>query len=319
MSTKRKTAYEEVDQSSTVSIDRKAGVIRNVLIVGRKSRNKRRYTDEAMEQAIKDRMYENLQVYIGPHRKKGTPEFKKRSPHDHAGELRNTRKTADGVRGDLHYNRASRGGQVVLEIAERFPKAFGLSHHVDYEGYEEKGETLVTRILEAHVVDVVKDPGTTSGIYEEHDVNEETKVATEEEGEVETATPTEPTGSASWMGTFKDLMGAIHGDDSIEDPVKLKAIKKLMDVKKMLSGEGDGEEDDEEEDTEADKPEGEEAVDLKALVKRIAVLEKKPAEKKPKSSARQVATEEVTPKPPAKKQYPKKPEDVLAAYDDDDA
>lgn len=144
-------------------IDEKAGIIHDVLVLGRRAKNKRHYTAEAMRDAIRNRKYERIPVYIGPHKKS---RFAKRSPNDHAGELRNTRLTQDGIRADLHYNRVSRGGKLLLEAAKRFPESFGLSHHADVAGYEEDGQKLITRIVEATVVDLVKDPATTQNVFE---------------------------------------------------------------------------------------------------------------------------------------------------------
>lgn len=321
-------------------IDEKAGVIYNVLILGRKARNRRHYTDEAKEAAVTYGTYENLQVYIGPHKKK---RIAKRSPNDHAGELRNTRLAPDGIRGDLHYNRASRGGKLALEIAKRFPKHFGLSHHADVAGYiGEDGEKYITRILEATVADIVKDPSTTDNVFEDVEAQNAKKAGKQvrqdakEEGEVESDGVDQVDDDADadgggWADSIKQLIGEIHDDDSIDDDVKMKATKMAMKLKKLLNG------DDADDDAdEGGKNDADEAVDVAKLVRREvkravgrAVQKPQPQPQarkssiKPRSSARsEEAAEDVEQKPkpkqPAKPLPLKKREDIIAAYEDDE-
>ncbi len=312
---------EGCDGVKPARVDRAAGVIYDVLVLGRKARNGRRYTDEAMEEALQRKLYDGLQVYIGPHKRKKDA---KRSPMDHAGELRGLYKAADGIRArEFHVNRASRGGRVAMEIAERFPTKFGLSHHADVAGYEdENGEKIVTRILEVAVADIVKDAATTDGVFEEVDMADETEVIEAgEEGEVvdtpgvDTTTGGDDMG-AGWEGPMKDLIAAIHADDSIDDDVKLKATKAAMKVKAMLKG--DDSEDDSEDDAE-DGPSGEEEVDVKKLQARLKALEEASKRKpqRPKSTARSTVVEDV--QPGKKKDKAKPPRDragILAAYED---
>lgn len=300
-----------------VRVDREAGIIYDVLVLGRKARNGRRYTDEAMEEALSRKLYDELQVYIGPHKRKGNS---KRSPNNHAGELRGLYKAADGIRArEFHVNRATRGGQLALEIADKFPKRFGLSHHADVAGYEdENGEKIVTRILEVHVADIVKDAATTDGVFEEvEQVGEEG-----EDGALAPAdAPGDEDGSTGWKKAIKDLIAAIHDDDSIDDGDKMTATKAVMKVKKVLSGDSEDDDDDEEE-----TPTGEEEVDVKKLIKqqvKLAIAKAVPKSKptlRPKSTARSSVTEDVTPKakPAEKPKFPQKREDILAAYEDDE-
>lgn len=329
---------EQCEACPTTRVDRKAGIIRDVLVLGRKARNGRRYTDEAMEAALEQGLYDGLQVYVGPHKRR---KDSKRSPNDHAGELRGLYKARDGIRArEFHVNRASRGGRIALEIADRFPRSFGLSHHADVAGYEtEDGEKIVTRILEVAVADIVKDAATTDGVFEEVDMSkaQEQDVVVEveearEEGELDTelgagdadagAAVDTPT---SWAKAIKDLIAAIHDDDDVDDDVKMKATKKAMEVKKLLGGDDDEEEEEEEEEDDAEFPRGEEEVDVRKIVRtevRRAVAEsarRSKPRRRPTSAARSTVVEDATPaKRPAKQTFPKKPEDIVNAYADDE-
>lgn len=318
------------DTESAPRIDTAAGVIYNVLVLGKRSRNKRRYTEEAMEDAVRRRKYDFLQVYIGPHKKH---RFAKRSPHDHAGELRNIRLAPDGIRGDLYYNRASRGGKLALEIAERFPKRFGLSHHADVAGYVEDGEKIITRILEATVADIIKDPATTDSVFEDVETPKAKpkkavrETATEDEELDATEVDSDDVAGGGWQATLKSLIGEIHDDDDIDDDVKMKATKMVMKVKALLNGSDEDDEDDSDADTDADAPApAEESVNVKRLINKkfdqlkrmIAAGPKRKPGVKPRSTARSGVTEDVTPQPkPAALPALKKREEIIDAYSED--
>lgn len=312
-------------EESHIRVDRDKGVIYNVLVLGRKARNGRRYTDEAMEEALQRKLYDRLQVYIGPHKR---TKYAKRSPNNHAGELRNVYKAKDGLRAkEFHVNRESRGGRLAMEIAERFPNSFGLSHHADVAGYEEDGEKIITRILEVAVADIVKDAATTDGIFEEVHVANDNEIVEEEgleEGEVAVETPADDTtgGDAGWKKAIKDLIAAIHDDDTVSDEDKMTATKAVMKVKKILGG-GDEDDTDTEDDGD-DTPSGEEEVDVKKLLKRVEALEsvKKRPPQRPKSAPRSEVVEDVNPRPKdktkEKPKFPKTRQEILDAYGDDD-
>lgn len=306
------------DSTPRVRVDREKGEIYDVLVLGLKARNKRRYTVEAREDAVKRGVYEGLAVYMGPHKRRRNA---KRSPNDHGGRLEGVYLAPNGeVRArKLVVNRATRGGQIALEIAEKFPDQFGLSHHALVDGYEEGGEKIVTCIAEVTVADLVKDPGTTDGVFEEADMAEE---ATEDldGGAATTATaPVTDAGEMTLEERINDLIGAIHDDTSLDDDVKLKATKDLMKLKKILTGEGDEEEEDEGDEGEGETTAEAEEVDVTALVRRLDKLEAAEAARKkqrPRSRARSTALEEATPTPPPPKPAPPKGrEAILKAYE----
>lgn len=314
---------------ATPRIDVKKGIIYNVLVLGMKSKNLRRYTVEAMEEALNAGLYENLQVYIGPHKKH---RWAKRSPNNHAGELRNSRLTKDGIRADLYYNRTSRGGQLALEIAERFHKHFGLSHHALVDGYEENGEKIVTQILEVAVADIVKDPATTTNVFE--DASSKPKkgkpVEVKEDDDslpVTDATQTDDDeeDSGGWAATIKQLIGEIHDDDDIEDDVKMKATKMAMKLKALLNGDSSDSSDDND-DEDDDKPkDSDESVKMENRLfnrlKKLVAPAKQQAGRRstitPRSAARTTVTEDVTQTPKSKPAVLKTRQEVIDAYSED--
>lgn len=289
-------------------MDREKGIIYDVLVLGYAAKNKTVYTSEAREEALRDKTYDGLQVYIGPHKKNKRA---KRSPHDHAGELMNPRDSPEGIRADLKYNRESTGGKLAVEIAERFPHAFGLSHHADVEGFvDERGNKIVSRILEAYVADIVKDPSTTSEVFEEAEVPE-AEGGEESPMEIDDA--------------IVKMQHCILQCKEVDDKVKEKAIKKLHQLKAMLKGEAEPEdEEDDEEDEKSKKSEAKEEVDISRIIEaavKKAVAAAIPKKAPPKSTARSTVTEEVNepskaPAPATKVSF--KRGDVASRYGEDD-
>jgi len=326
----------EQTESPDIKIDEAKGVIYNVLILGNKAKNGRRYLLEAKEDAVQRGLYEQLQVYIGPHKRSM---WAKRSPNNHAGELRNVHLTDnEEVRGDLHYNRASRGGRLVLEIAKRFPKAFGLSQHAWVNGYEQDGEKLITEIGEIAVADVVKDPGTTTNIFEDTNVDKDKADEAREDVDDgldnaggEPVATEEPT-----IGDcINDLISEIHGSDLTDDK-KLAATKTLMKLKKDLGfGSDDGSDDTADEDAgeetgdddgkEKPASEGKEEVTMEGIAKLIdkklkahgAAQIRLPRKNPPKSKPRSEVTEDVN-KPKLEPKATANMTELETAYKDED-
>ena len=142
------------------SIDREAGVIRGVKIIGHESRNRRNYDDRALSEAIP--LYENAKVYID-HPGKGAGD---RSMKDRWGVLKNVRKESSGLYGDLHYLKSHKLTEQILEAAERFPDTFGLSHNASGDERKINGKNTVVAIESVYSVDLVGDPATNKGLFE---------------------------------------------------------------------------------------------------------------------------------------------------------
>lgn len=159
---------ENVNGSKPYAIDRDAGIIRNVKILGRESQKGRRYSDQAFRDAVQ--LYEGMKVNID-HPPRDNPQLE-RSYRDGFGELRDCRMIvgnsdlSEGVYGDLHYNRRHEQAERVVEDAERFPRQFGLSHNADGQIDWNADTPTVESLMFVESVDLVGRPATNRGIFE---------------------------------------------------------------------------------------------------------------------------------------------------------
>lgn len=142
-------------------IDREAGVIRGVRVVGFESKNRRRYPKGVLEAALAH--YEGADVNLD-HNGETVLD---RSIRDAWGVLKDCKLEEDGIYADLPYLKSHPATEQLLEMAERFPRNFGLSHvaegicHRDPQGVE-----IVDEILGIESVDVVRKPATNGGLFE---------------------------------------------------------------------------------------------------------------------------------------------------------
>lgn len=144
-------------------IDREAGVIRGVRVLGLESKNGRRYLREAV-QAAKP-LYEGARVYLD-HQEKG-----ERPIGSRWGRLINVREAEDGgLRADLEYLKDHPLTDQILEAADRF-QDIGLSHDSLGRSRMQEGERVVYEIVEVNSVDLVEKPATTSNLWESHTVS----------------------------------------------------------------------------------------------------------------------------------------------------
>jgi hypothetical protein len=159
--TRTATPLLEVAFSSAHKVDREAGVIRSVKILGKESRNGRSYSDAALAQAT--RLYEGIGVNIDhPAKSPGDRKFA-----DGFGYLRNVRRQDDVIYGDLVFLKSHVLAEQLCEAAERMPEQFGLSHHA--EGYvtSDEGKTIVEGFERIFSVDIVRNPATSRGLFEQ--------------------------------------------------------------------------------------------------------------------------------------------------------
>lgn len=152
----------EVSQPTDFKVDRENCVIRDVRILGSKSRNGREYTPQAIAGARE--MYEGIVVnYDHPGPNPGLP----RSVNDRGGWIENTRIASDGgLMGDFHFLKSDNRAEKVCEAAERRPELLGMSHNIDAKVRRSNGKMLVEEITRVRSVDVVSDPATTRSLFE---------------------------------------------------------------------------------------------------------------------------------------------------------
>jgi hypothetical protein len=156
------TPLFEITFSDAPQVDRDAGVIHGVRILGRISRNGREYSPAALQQAA--RLYEGLGVNLNHPDRPQSPGA--RDVEDGFGWLESIDIRADGIYGDLHYFRAHPQADVIVEAAVRNPRRFGLSHHAEGSVVNQHGKRVVESIETVRSVDLVQNPATNNGLFE---------------------------------------------------------------------------------------------------------------------------------------------------------
>jgi hypothetical protein len=205
----------EIVQSKNVQVDKTAGVVRGVRVLGLESLNGRRYAPEAVRRARS--LYEGQRVnYDHPPRE--SPD-KERSIGDRAGWLSNIREDSDGgLSGDLNLLLADGRAAKVMEAAERKPDLFGLSHNAEGRTRREGDKVLVEEILSVKSVDIVSDPATTRSLFESIERKPPMKKTVKQVADAHK--------SHAYMGRLAKLleqedmaaMGAMEVDAPAEDP-----------------------------------------------------------------------------------------------------
>jgi len=159
----RRPIHESVLSGRGIRVNREAGTIANVKILGLVSENGRQYLPAAIQAAKK--LYEGVHVNID--HPKDSPD-QQRSAYDRFGKLTRIRWVeGEGLYGDLVYLKTHPMAERICEAAERMPDAFGMSHNAQGEGEENKdGVFVVSKIVEVRHVDLVADPATTKSLSE---------------------------------------------------------------------------------------------------------------------------------------------------------
>lgn len=142
-----------------VRVDRAAGVISQVKILGYKSANGREYLKDGVSAAL----YEGRRVCAGHHRSAG-----ERDPRDTYAVLEGVRVLDSGVFADRLrlLNPAGDFEQRLLTAAETAPSLFGLSHSARGREKPNSGGRVIESVLSVESVDLVCDPATVAGLYE---------------------------------------------------------------------------------------------------------------------------------------------------------
>ncbi len=158
-------------QNADSQIDRSAGVIRNVKILGLTSRNHRVYPEATLREAIP--LYENARVNLN--HPDGNP-AESRKYQDRFGLIKNVRLlSGEGLFGDFHFNPKHALAEQLLWDAENSPENVGFSHNVQAILKNQDGEQVVEKIVLVRSVDLVADPATTSGLFESYNGTEPEK------------------------------------------------------------------------------------------------------------------------------------------------
>lgn len=166
------TLLEYTDsRGATLAVDREAGVIRGVKILGAESRNGRLYPHDTLVRARE--LYEGAKVNVN--HPKGSP-LGPRDYQDRIGLIRNVSIVGEaGLFGDLHFNpRHGLAGQLEWD-AQHAPENVGLSHNVVARTSKRDELTVVEAITRVVSVDLVADPASTHGLFEHATPPEDTQ------------------------------------------------------------------------------------------------------------------------------------------------
>lgn len=171
------TLREYVNSHATpLRIDGRRGVIRGVKILGVRSKNGRRYEKDALRNAAS--LYENAKVNVNHAR--GENE-RPRDYQDRIGVVRNVQFQEEGLFADFHFNPKHALAEQLLWDAEHASENVGFSHNVRAKVARSGDETIVKSIVSVQSVDLVADPATTQGLFEEVDDQDGTSAGVETE------------------------------------------------------------------------------------------------------------------------------------------
>lgn len=162
---------EEVTEVVTEAIGRGEksadGIVRNVKVLGTRSKNKGGvYPAEVMREAVG--LYEGAKVNIDHTRESDrNPSFR-----DRFGVIRNARLVGEEIRGDLHFNPKHAAAEQFIWAVENQPETIGFSHIAMVDWKPTKGGRIAQKIRSVKSVDIVAEPATTAGVFEEAEPEE---------------------------------------------------------------------------------------------------------------------------------------------------
>lgn len=144
-------------------IDAEAGVLRGVKVLGMTSRNGRVYPAETLLKAMP--LYEGAKVNVNHPQGNATGP---RDYRDRIGLIRNvTTLPESGLFADFHFNPKHSLAEQLAWDAKHAPENVGFSHNVEAKVLRRGQEWIVEEILQVQGVDLVADPATTRGLFEQ--------------------------------------------------------------------------------------------------------------------------------------------------------
>jgi hypothetical protein len=152
---------QETSMTGSVQIDKEAGILYGVKIIGCISRNGRHYPNETLREAIP--LYENSKVNLDHPDDPRKP----RSYQARFGVIRNVQlREDDGLFADFWFNPKHPLAEQLLWDAEHAPENVGFSHNVEAVVKRDAEPVKVDKIVAVRSVDLVADPATTCGLFE---------------------------------------------------------------------------------------------------------------------------------------------------------
>lgn len=150
-------------RGATLRVDRAGSLLQGVKLLGLASRNGRRYREAALRAAAP--LYEGAKVNVNhPQGDPASP----RDYRDRLGVIRAVRLVpGEGLFGSLQYNPKHPLAEQLMWDAEHAPENVGLSHNVLARTTRDGGDVVVESIDQVRSVDLVADPATTHGLFEQ--------------------------------------------------------------------------------------------------------------------------------------------------------
>ena len=160
------TVLQEYSDNHGVAlrVDRVAGIIPGVKLLGAVSKKGRVYPQEVMAKALP--MYEGMVVNID-HVDPG----QRRSLRDRIGLVKNVTLKEDGLYGDFHFNPKHELAEQIAWDAENAPQKLGFSHDTRGNSRNVNGRVVVESIDKVLSMDLVANPATTGGLFESSDID----------------------------------------------------------------------------------------------------------------------------------------------------
>src|SRR5262245_47856743 len=149
--------FEAARAGGTPRVDREAGIVYGVKVLGRSSKNGHEYAQDSLALSL----LEGKNVGSN-HRARG----KDADVEGRFGQLRGAVRRADGWYADLHCLTTHPMTARVMEAAEKMPGLFGLSILGDGRKIRRGGKLVVESVTSLESVDLVADPATVAGLYE---------------------------------------------------------------------------------------------------------------------------------------------------------
>lgn len=219
-----KPTTERITESFSRSskVDRAGGVIRDVKLIGFKSKNNRTYPPNVLKNSVS--VYEGAKVNLDhPERDAAQP----RKYSERFGVIRSARFVeGQGVFGDFHFNPKHPLAEQVLWDAENNPEAMGFSHNAVVRSVRSRdGMDVAESILSVRSMDLVADPATTSSLFESEDYSMDPNAP------AETASAADPL--EVMIDSFAAKIAEIAKSDT--DPkAKMQQIKDMISKQEKL-------------------------------------------------------------------------------------
>lgn len=168
---KTKAFSFEAVKGSAIEKSEDFAIIKGAKFIGFESRNGRLYSAVALEQAVKDGLYDDVSLYdLHPDRyQRNDPSFE-RGQDRYIGKTENARfVSGEGVIGDLRISLSNEACRTFLWRAEHDPTNIALSHECTHSIPVERdsdGKQVIDTIYEVSALATTSKPATTNTLFE---------------------------------------------------------------------------------------------------------------------------------------------------------